>query len=140
MKTKVSIILVCLTMMASSMSATEGALRGKFAISATDTVAFSRGNLQYQPSTSTWRFAENQWDFVGTANGRIRSYQYSTEGWVWTYKGWLDLFGWGTGNLAGEQAITLLLAPLPIATTAHSPTGEEMLSPTEVRKPIFGVR
>lgn len=80
------------------MYATEGALRGKFAISATDTVAFSRGNLQYQPSTSTWRFAENQWDFMGTANGRIRSYQYSTEGWVWTYKGWLDLFGWGTGN------------------------------------------
>ena len=80
------------------MYATEGALRGRFAISATDTVAFSRGNLQYQPSTSTWRFAENQWNFVGTANGRIRSYQYSTEGWVWTYKGWLDLFGWGTGN------------------------------------------
>ena len=98
MKTKVSIILVCLILMASSMYATEGALRGKFAISATDTVAFSRGNLQYQPSTSTWRFAENQWNFVGTANGRIRSYQYSTEGWVWTYKGWLDLFGWGTGN------------------------------------------
>ena len=98
MKTKVSIILVCLIWMASSMYATEGALRGKFAISAADTIAFSRGNLQYQPSTSTWRFAENQWDFVGTANGRIRSYQYSTEGWVWTYKGWLDLFGWGTGN------------------------------------------
>ena len=98
MKTKVSIILVCLIWMASSMYATEGALRGRFAISATDTVAFSRGNLQYQPSTSTWRFAENQWNFVGTANGRIRSYQYSTEGWVWTYKGWLDLFGWGTGN------------------------------------------
>ena len=98
MKTKVSIILVCLIWMASNMYATEGALRGRFAISATDTVAFSRGNLQYQPSTSTWRFAENQWDFVGTANGRIRSYQYSTEGWVWTYKGWLDLFGWGTGN------------------------------------------
>lgn len=98
MKTKVSIILVCLIWMASNMFATEGALRGKFAISATDTIAFSRGNLQYQPSTSTWRFAENQWDFVGTANGRIRSYQYSTEGWVWTYKGWLDLFGWGTGN------------------------------------------
>ena len=47
------------------MYASEGALRGKFAISATDTVAFSRGNLQYQPSTQTWRFAENQWDYVG---------------------------------------------------------------------------
>ncbi len=98
MKTKVCIILVCLIGMASNLQATEGALRGKFAISATDTVAFSRGNLQYQPSTNTWRFAENQWDFVGTANERIRSYQYSVDGWVWTYEGWLDLFGWGTGN------------------------------------------
>ena len=139
MKTKVSIILVCLIWMASSMFATEGALRGKFAISATDTVAFSRGNLQYQPSTSTWRFAENQWDFVGTANARIRSYQYSTEGWVWTYKGWLDLFGWGTGNNPTASTSTNSNYG-SIATTAHSPTGEEMLSPTEVRKPIFGVR
>ena len=78
--------------------ASEGALRGKFAVSETDTVAFSRGNLQYQPSTNAWRFAVNQWNFVGTANGRIRSYQYSADGWVWTYDGWLDLFGWGTGN------------------------------------------
>lgn len=115
MKTKVSIILACLIGVASSMFATEGALRGKFAISATDTVAFSRGNLQYQPSTNTWRFAENQWNFVGggtydnkggnvyqngsrSDNGRIRSYQFSANGWVWTYEGWLDLFGWGTGN------------------------------------------
>ena len=100
MKTKVCIILVCLIGMASNLQATEGALRGKFAISATDTVAFSRGNLQYQPSTGTWRFAENQWDYVGTDNGRIRSYQYSsaTGDWVWTYEGWLDLFGWGTGS------------------------------------------
>ena len=82
------------------MYATEGALRGRFAISATDTVAFSRGNLQYQPSTDTWRFAENQWDFVGTDNERIRSYQWSSSGggWVWDYLGWLDLFGWGTGQ------------------------------------------
>ena len=100
MKTKVSIILVCLIWMASSMYATEGALRGKFAISSRDTVAFSRGNLQYQPSTDTWRFAENQWDFVGTDNERIRDYQWSSTGggWVWNYQGWLDLFGWGTGK------------------------------------------
>ena len=29
-------------------------------------VYFSRGNLQYQASTNTWRFAENQWDYVGS--------------------------------------------------------------------------
>ena len=91
-------LLACVFGIAQVTNASEGALRGKFAISATDTVAFSRGNLQYRPSTDTWRLAENQWEFVGTANGRIRSYQYSSEGWVWTYEGWLDLFGWGTGN------------------------------------------
>ncbi len=88
--------------------ATEGALRGKFAISATDTVAFSRGNLQYQPSTSTWRFAENQWDFVGNGelgtvyedgvksnNALFYTYTYA---YGYKYKGWMDLFGWGTGT------------------------------------------
>ena len=108
MKTKVSIILVCLIWMASNMYATEGALRGRFAISATDTVAFSRGNLQYQPSTSTWRFAENQWDFVGNGelgtvyedgvksnNALFYTYTYA---YGYKYKGWMDLFGWGTGT------------------------------------------
>ena len=88
--------------------ATEGALRGRFAISATDTVAFSRGNLQYQPSTSTWRFAENQWDFVGNGelgtvyedgvksnNALFYTYTYA---YGYKYKGWMDLFGWGTGT------------------------------------------
>ena len=91
-----------------SAYATEGALRGRFAISATDTVAFSRGNLQYQPSTTTWRFAYNQWDFVG--NGELGTvyedgvksnnelfYTY-TYAYGYKYKGWMDLFGWGTGT------------------------------------------
>jgi len=90
------------------MYASEGALRGKFAISATDTVAFSRGNLQYQPSTQTWRFAENQWDYVGNGeagtvyedgvksdNSQFYTYTYA---YGYKYKGWMDLFGWGTGN------------------------------------------
>lgn len=43
----------------------EGALNGLFSVSATKKVYFSKGNLQYQASTNTWRFATNQWDFVG---------------------------------------------------------------------------
>ena len=91
-----------------SAYATEGALRGRFAISATDTVAFSRGNLQYQPSTTTWRFAYNQWDFVGNGelgtvyedgvksnNALFYTYTYA---YGYKYKGWMDLFGWGTGT------------------------------------------
>lgn len=66
----------------------EGALPGLFSVSATQQVRFSQGNLQYQASTSTWRFAENQYDYVGADNANISA----------TYSGWIDLFGWGTGN------------------------------------------
>ena len=65
-----------------------GALPGLFSVSATQQVHFSQGNLQYQASTNTWRFAEHQYDYVGSANSNINS----------TYSGWIDLFGWGTGN------------------------------------------
>lgn len=51
-------------------------------------VQFSQGNLQYQASTNIWRFATNQYDYVGSTNSNISS----------TYDGWIDLFGWGTGN------------------------------------------
>ena len=53
-----------------------------------DQVWFSQGNLQYQASTGTWRFAENQYDYIGSDNSSISA----------TYSGWIDLFGWGTGN------------------------------------------
>lgn len=66
----------------------DGVLPGAFSVSATQQVHFSQGNLQYQASTNTWRFAEHQYDYVDSANGNISS----------TYSGWIDLFGWGTGN------------------------------------------
>ena len=68
----------------------ERALKSKnsgFSVSPSKKVKFSQGNLQYQASTDTWRFAEHQYDYVGNANN-ISS----------TYSGWIDLFGWGTGN------------------------------------------
>lgn len=65
-----------------------GQLSGVFSVSETQTVHFSQGNLQYQASTNTWRFAEHQYDTIGNANSNISS----------TYSGWIDLFGWGTGS------------------------------------------
>ncbi len=62
--------------------------KAAFSISGTKRVSFSKGNLQYQASTNTWRFAENQTDYVGSNNSNISS----------SYSGWIDLFGWGTGN------------------------------------------
>ena len=69
--------------------AKEGALTGAFTINASgDQIVFSKGNLQYQASTQTWRFAENQYDTIGGENSNISA----------SYSGWIDLFGWGTGN------------------------------------------
>ena len=40
------------------------AVKGKhyFSVSDDKKIIFSSGNLQYQPSTGSWRFADNQWD------------------------------------------------------------------------------
>lgn len=66
----------------------EGALSGVFSIGPNRKILFSKGNLQYQASTNTWRFAEKQTDMIGDDNRNISS----------NYNGWIDLFGWGTGN------------------------------------------
>ena len=50
--------------------------------------------MQYQASTDTWRFAENQWDTIGIANKNISE----------SYDGWIDLFGWSTGNKPTERS------------------------------------
>jgi len=68
--------------------AKNGALPGMFSVSTTKQIQFSQGNLQYQAITHTWRFAEKQYDMIGTGNSYISP----------SYSGWIDLFGWGTGN------------------------------------------
>ena len=66
-----------------------GALPGQFTVNAGGgKVYFSQGNLQYQASTGTWRFAPNQYDMIGSDNANISD----------SYTGWIDLFGWGTGD------------------------------------------
>ena len=83
----------------------EGAINGLFTINENgDQVYFSKGNLQYQASTNTWRFAEHQWDYVGT---QIPDLYGNLGGTISgsdnkdissTYNGWIDLFGWGTSG------------------------------------------
>ena len=68
-------------------------LTGRFSVAADKQVTFSPGNLQYKASTSTWAFAENQYDFIGSDNANISS----------TYDGWIDLFGWGTSGYNDKQ-------------------------------------
>lgn len=69
-----------------------GVLPGMFSVSPTKKVQFAMGNLQYQASTKTWRFAENQYDIIGEDNENISA----------TYSGWIDLFGWGTSGYASK--------------------------------------
>jgi len=66
----------------------QGELPGEFSVSETLKVRFSKGNLRYHPLNKKWAFAEHQWEVVGDDNTKISD----------TYNGWIDLFGWGTGN------------------------------------------
>ncbi len=108
------VYLFCLALICGNlqMVATEGALSGRFTINANgDQVVFSQGNLQYQASTWTWRFAEHQYDFVGGYVPGNAPYNGSVHGNVFVddvkcnnalisadYNGWIDLFGGGTGT------------------------------------------
>jgi len=65
-----------------------GAINGRFSVSSGQQVYFSQGNLQYKASNGTWRFATNQYDYIGDANSNISS----------SYSGWIDIFGWGTSG------------------------------------------
>jgi len=59
--------------------ASEGALSGKFSVSDSKQVYFSKGNLQYDANAATkWYFAEHQYDYIGSATGYP-----------------MDLFTWG---------------------------------------------
>lgn len=90
----------------------QGAIEGVFSVSKTKKVAFSQGNLQYQASSNTWRFAEHQYDMVGIGYGQTYiDYDEVLSNVVGgnvqdsdnreissSYEGWIDLFGWGTGD------------------------------------------
>lgn len=69
--------------------------RGLFTINKTSgaKVRFSQGNLQYQASSGTWRFAENQYEYIGDAAGNnVFGDSRATQ------SAWIDLFGWGTSG------------------------------------------
>lgn len=65
-----------------------GIIQAYYSISPYERVCFSQGNVQYQPSTGTWRFTLRQWDRAGEDNEDLSP----------TNEGWIDMFGWGTGH------------------------------------------
>ena len=69
----------------------EGVIPAVFTVSSDNRkIVFSKGNLQYLASTNTWRFAEDQWGFVGNTQANTRPNA--------TRESWMDLFGWGTSG------------------------------------------
>ena len=72
-----------------------------FSVAADRQVYFSPGNLEYQPSTNTFQFADEQWtSFIGSStygNLLTESNRVSTDK-------WLDRFGWGTSGWDGSGA------------------------------------
>ena len=74
-----------------------GAINGLFSLGNSQYIYFSKGNLQFQASTNTWRFAENQYEIIGNDNANIGSSSYT---------GWIDLFGWGTGNNPTNSSVS----------------------------------
>lgn len=77
-----------------SMAVEDGSgIPGTFSVSATKKVFFSKGNLQYQASTNTWRFAENQYDYIGSAAGNITNADDRA-----TQSNWIDIFSWATSG------------------------------------------
>ena len=71
-------------------NAIPGALVGKFSVSSTDKVYFSKGNLQYTKSTSKWSFMDHQYSTVETTGQAIGD-DYASQDVV-------SLFGWGTSG------------------------------------------
>ncbi len=69
----------------------ETALSGEFSVGDARKIRFSKGNLQatYDGSEYTWGFADNQYDYVGDAEGNT-TIDNQTRGAV------VDLFGWST--------------------------------------------
>lgn len=71
-------------------TAQQGVLNGLFTVNGNgDQVYFSQGNLQYQASTNTWRFALNQWETVGLEDNENASA---------TFDGWIDKYDWATSG------------------------------------------
>ena len=68
-----------------------GAIKHAFSVSGNKKVYFSRGNLQYNCRTGAWRFAEHQYDVIGTESNTKDVGDPK-------YFGWISYFAWATSG------------------------------------------
>ena len=66
----------------------DGELEGIFSVAPDKKIRFSKGNLQYNPVTDSYRLADNQYTSIGMSNVNLSE----------NYEGWIDLFSWGTSG------------------------------------------
>ncbi len=108
----------------------DGSTNGVFSVSATKTIRFSKGNLQYQGSSNTWRFAECQFDAVA---GKSNNHVGENGGNVYvnnalcdninvssSYSGWIDLFAWGTSGKMVVNGDSTYTAYLPYSLSGET--------------------
>ena len=69
---------------------------GIFSVGGDRRVSFARGNLQYLPAANLWKFADNQYDYIGNSNKYIKS----------SYRNWVDLFGWSASNTTAPFGVS----------------------------------
>ena len=81
-----------------------------FTVASNRHARFAPGNLQYQSSTSTWRFAPNEWDAILNGSGNTNPGATQSE--------WMDLFGYGT---SGESFVIDRVWPLSDITVPNNP-------------------
>lgn len=88
-------------------------------------VRFSTGNLQYQASTYSWRFAEHQYDFIGASAGNTTTAENRG-----TQSDWIDLFGWAaTGiNKNGASPYSASTTYGDYKTNAGASSNDEVLT------------
>ena len=69
---------------------------GVFSVAKDKQVSFSQGNLQYIRSDNLWRFADNQYDYIGEDN--IKDNQLANR---------IDLFGWSSNSSKVSWGISI---------------------------------
>jgi len=107
-----------ITFIEKAVDSETGTIMASFSVNYDKMVYFSVGNLQYQASTDTWRFAEHQTDAMCGANANVSSY----------YDGWVDLFAWGTSGYdnTGEDPLAINFQPWASGTLTFIDNGDNL--------------
>ena len=72
-----------------------GELTGVFSVSESQQVIFSKGNLQYLPTSNIWEFSTHETAALGSSNDKITA----------AHAKWIDLFVWGAKDPLKQEFV-----------------------------------